>query len=1655
MPVGAVSNGAGAYCYFTAEDCALAPNFCSPANPCVVDYVACATGPAGGVAPTASFFCPFDRPNGAIPTAIGNLCYDTFFDCVSGPNACNTSVPCELTPKLCFSGADSNAGVFGAYSCLATFPHGERGTTTGLACFTSQDACESAPNMCSSDAAAGARCTSKAFLCASGPAASTGATWVCEQELPRGASPNSAALLCFDTFDNCHAAPTSCSAGKPCSFESSLCATGLAGLTSNAYFCSSSIPAGANMYDAGVLCYQDVSSCHLGPNLCGSGNVSCVLPVAGACPASYYMCPLDIPTQATLAPTGLCYSSMSACSNYTACGSLSQACTLSSTCPIASPFTCKLATIAKALPSSVTFTLSLANGMSASQLETSKQLLANYLNVSVSSLSFNITTSSGRKLLATLIYATVTFPSADTATALVSTLTTLPPLPTSIFNSTVSIHAPTLVTPPTRIDITSAADLTMALSLSQSVIPIGVHMHLNGTTFAVQPGGNVTIAGNATMCASQGDPSGTGLCTLDARWLSQHFSVGAQASLMLLNLALINGAALPVVGGSASTLNGGSISAGGDSVLTLVNCTFANNIALLGSGAAVFSSGIVSYSNDTVFSNNSAFAGFNVFICSPDDPSFDNTTGVCNSCPKGQIWTGVSCKPCATGLYAASSTICATCPVGTTTTGPGAPSVAFCNCASGSYRVPLSDVLDASSISCMPCPDGARCPGEGDNRAYAREGFWRESLVDAVNFYECKEGICLEEEGLPLVSYTVRQQMGGDPLLVKTSGDAGSTLCALLQDPSLCIPPELESKCREGHTGLLCSLCLPGYAVQSGFCEPCERRAAISKWTVGVQTASAAVGGALIILGICAIVWFPLLPKVYAERVLESFRSLRQIPMRVSSTLYSGLRATLRPVTTCIVRPQVDTRPRRPHRLFRKLERIVAAMKRRLSTLFVSITLVIKTMQLVGSFEESMAIPWPASFRLFGPATSASNIQIFQIPALACLAPNLKLYKRTESLTLWLIAAVALLVFICYAGLRYALRRGTYTRTQLVKYTRQNLLLMLALLKITYIPLSESILSLFLCQEINGVQYLKADLSQRCDTTEHDLWVAVGVFWFFLIPFGVPFLYFNIMVFYRVPYLAQLKFDIEYLRRLIDILARERDMSFVVHSHLTLDLDPALTDLLWNRFMRDSKGEPLEVRTIDAGRFEIVHLSEEELAAIEDAEVAVISDRRRRVVRQLTLRARHTVRPLLAAISAFLKRWLVRYRNEVYGFVPPKTENEFKIAALVQHAKEEGYAIEPRDWEEKFESARERNMEKVARKSCGFLFHEFQAHAWYWELVEMSKDLAISSGLRFIRPGSSIQVFIGGLVVFLYLSAYMRVNPMVGAIMRFIAYMSYISLAGFFLLGSILITHASFTLNPDNDARIKSALSLVLMLSIFVVPVSLSCYAYYHDVVADLQGRAKTKAKDESDTESESEDLDESTRPDEQHEQRWLKQKEPFARTWADLFATEQLLAEYEGRKLAELPAPSRALDAKFVEHEALAADVDGTVSTDVSVHHIPTKERPVRRQSHLQLFLDSALRSWRSNECQVANASAAAAADIDVLDTPESVRTGKLKNSGSQSSADDCSTGDGSGRSIDVSTERLDTGESNASEPSVDEPLEALQHDPEYELGHLTPRAN
>lgn len=84
-------------------------------------------------------------------------------------------------------------------------------------------------------------------------------------------------------------------------------------------------------------------------------------------------------------------------------------------------------------------------------------------------------------------------------------------------------------------------------------------------------------------------------------------------------------------------------------------------------------------------------------------------------------------------------------------------------------------------------------------------------------------------------------------------------------------------------------------------------------------------------------------------------------------------------------------------------------------------------------------------------------------------------------------------------------------------------------------PLTETILSVFSCREIDGVHYLVADIARECYTTDHMRYFRAGIFWAILYCIGIPAAYLAFLVSFHVPRIARKLVQRARLLALLDV----------------------------------------------------------------------------------------------------------------------------------------------------------------------------------------------------------------------------------------------------------------------------------------------------------------------------------------------------------------------------------------------------------------------------------------------------------------------------------------------------------------------------------------
>ena len=334
LPNASMPQGGGLLCWSDPAACTANAMGCQGGlGACQPEPGVCASGEAAG-AQGYSFFCLADLPADALPAGSGMLCFASQAACENATNPCGGgSQRCALDTVACPTGMASAASPPHLWACPGSYPAGAQPNGFGAWCYTDSASCMSGPNACSESAP----CQYDVTTCSSGVAGDLrnvpGAPlygFFCKSDVPNGAVPTAAGGLCYDTIDNCIQGPNSCDGGAPCSASATICSTGPAAFSGNVMFCATDAPHGSIANGAGALCYVSEETCGNGPNYCDNVTNHCVASpamcstgeAAGAVPAHVWFCPLSVPPGALpMASGSYCYSSSLLCLEGTnACG---------------------------------------------------------------------------------------------------------------------------------------------------------------------------------------------------------------------------------------------------------------------------------------------------------------------------------------------------------------------------------------------------------------------------------------------------------------------------------------------------------------------------------------------------------------------------------------------------------------------------------------------------------------------------------------------------------------------------------------------------------------------------------------------------------------------------------------------------------------------------------------------------------------------------------------------------------------------------------------------------------------------------------------------------------------------------------------------------------------------------------------------------------------------------------------------------------------------------------------------------------------------------------------------------------------------------------------------------------------------------------------
>lgn len=411
-----------------------------------------------------------------------------------------------------------------------------------------------------------------------------------------------------------------------CVFDAFDCSSGLAAAGPFAYACPLDKPLGSvSSFATSLRCFDTVANCMQAPNSCNSTDPSFACKsvsgsTVGVCPSDRpFFCPGDAPLGSALTIGGICYSSAAACAEGpNSCAAIGLACVPSSNCPAAFAFTCRApsasknreylvsATLGISAPPSVVrnndqgFRESIALWLGATPPVVSLAGVADAAG-GAAAVDFSVKTVSGAAAAA--MQAAIRRVASDPA-QLRANLSWARAFPRSVG---LSLIGDAVVTPP-RVPPPPSTWRELVDYVDQSFsrdVTVVADLEVVGAPLIIGPGKSLRIIGN---CPSPANASGGGRCRIDGRRAGNIIVVSTAGTLVLENLALVNGLCDDVTCTTFASSGGGALWAGGESSLTLRNCVLANSSASA-SGGAIFSLGSLTITDSALLSNSATSGG--------------------------------------------------------------------------------------------------------------------------------------------------------------------------------------------------------------------------------------------------------------------------------------------------------------------------------------------------------------------------------------------------------------------------------------------------------------------------------------------------------------------------------------------------------------------------------------------------------------------------------------------------------------------------------------------------------------------------------------------------------------------------------------------------------------------------------------------------------------------------------------------------------------------------------------------------------------------------------------------------------------------------------------------------------------------------------------
>ena len=708
----------------------------------------------------------------------------------------------------------------------------------------------------------------------------------------------------------------------------------------------------------------------------------------------------------------------------------------------------------------------------------------------------------------------------------------------------------------------------------------------------------------------------------------------------------------------------------------------------------------------------------------------------------------------------------------------GSLSVFNCSCAHGSY----ARVIDgADTFVCLPCPSGALCigassVGTGTAPPLALEGFWHEPGVPDV-MYVCEEGFCLAEQESAAV-------------LLDEEAPPPQPAGATEEVPPL--------NCREGHTGIVCGTCIPGWRFQDGFCAPCDPESSVSAWRQDRRSALAAMLALLFVIVSLPILLAPLFPD-WGGAVWALFwrTSSLVLATRVPSgagDVGSELDASAHQGSTWVASHTAHSASR--------LDYIFAFLRYMAEPLFI----LIECLQIVSSFSHTTHAPWPQLFRSSLGRLSTLNANFIRLPKVACLSPTSNIYDELNGVTLSVTAILAYMAAVWACGTAWASTRRLPNALR-SSFNRRMVARAMLLLRLAYAPVSEVVLSIFSCRKIGDAHYLTAETEVPCFTAEHNKYRAVAAFWIVVYVAGTPALILGLLLYYRIHEAARRVRKTAMLHQLIN-LAAQRNIEQPVCNTATVtptNIGAEHVDALFYGLLRRRRlGAAPDAHGGDDGDGGAVKLRSDSLhdLALEPTE----DDTEARLD---ALRGAAGAAPTAMASAG---RQLSR---------------DQKLRMLLHWGKKT-LSASHYTWREL--AAAEDPRRPGAEEAIGELFEHMLPVRWWWKLWETTVKVVLTGLLLFVQPGSAAQIVAGLFLSLAFLLFYLKMLPYASKPVRQVAYCCSLIIFVFFIYALLLKMDVRISSSETTTSAFYTGGTAVLLYGLLAAPMLIMLNNGFTDV---------------------------------------------------------------------------------------------------------------------------------------------------------------------------------------------------------------------------------